>query len=352
MSVQPAQPLYHAHPPGQQNQIHSNGVHSSSPHPYSAQAPNGHTRFDDMNPYQQHPQQQQQQQQQYAAGYGAPPQQPQRQYSNNHLPPMYGSSQRPMAANYPSYPTGQGYHPQMPPPPLYGSAPPVAQPMLAPAVSAQPQDRLLEQSRTDQSGRYQYALQVEQQPLRARMCGFGDKDRRPITPPPCVRLIITDVQTGKPAQLEQSDGMFFVLQVDLWSEDASKEVNIVRSSSSSPAVSISTATTTSYPPPPERHPQLQQYATPEGNKFFYDPMPSIDGRSQIPHTPYMAGMAPPIPPPGYTTQPSASNNSTMFTRNLIGSLTVNAAWLKDTSGEYGFWFVLQDLSVRTEGYFR
>jgi hypothetical protein len=63
-----------------------------------------------------------------------------------------------------------------------------------------------------------------QQPVRARMCGFGDKvcpaintigrtskavrgvyslffnfqqDRRPITPPPCIRLIITDVHTGK-----------------------------------------------------------------------------------------------------------------------------------------------------------
>jgi hypothetical protein len=37
-------------------------------------------------------------------------------------------------------------------------------------------------------GDYQYVLTSEQQPVRARMCGFGDKDRRPITPPPCVRL--------------------------------------------------------------------------------------------------------------------------------------------------------------------
>jgi hypothetical protein len=42
-----------------------------------------------------------------------------------------------------------------------------------------------------------YELLVVQQPRRARMCGFGDKDRRPITPPPCVRLVITDVNTGK-----------------------------------------------------------------------------------------------------------------------------------------------------------
>lgn len=57
-------------------------------------------------------------------------------------------------------------------------------------------------------------LDVVQQPKRARMCGFGDKvsfcicvlsvtltdvlrqDRRPITPPPCIRLVITDAVTG------------------------------------------------------------------------------------------------------------------------------------------------------------
>jgi hypothetical protein len=42
----------------------------------------------------------------------------------------------------------------------------------------------------------------------------------------------------------------------------------------------------------------------------------------------------------------------MFTRNLIGSLAVNAFKLNDTEGKPGFWFVLQDLSVRTEGSFR
>ena len=42
----------------------------------------------------------------------------------------------------------------------------------------------------------------------------------------------------------------------------------------------------------------------------------------------------------------------MYTRNLIGSLTVNASVLKDNEGHESFWFVLQDLSVRTEGWFR
>jgi Velvet factor len=59
----------------------------------------------------------------------------------------------------------------------------------------------------------EWALEVPQQPVRARMCGFGDKvcdgcfkinriadilqDRRPITPPPCVKLIVKDPVTGR-----------------------------------------------------------------------------------------------------------------------------------------------------------
>lgn len=46
------------------------------------------------------------------------------------------------------------------------------------------------------------------------------------------------------------------------------------------------------------------------------------------------------------------HQSGMFTRNLIGSLTVNAFQLRDPKGNEGHWFVLQDLSVRTEGSFR
>lgn len=42
----------------------------------------------------------------------------------------------------------------------------------------------------------------------------------------------------------------------------------------------------------------------------------------------------------------------MFTRNLIGSLCVSAFKLTDTHSEMGIWFILQDLSVRTEGFFR
>jgi hypothetical protein len=42
----------------------------------------------------------------------------------------------------------------------------------------------------------------------------------------------------------------------------------------------------------------------------------------------------------------------MFTRNLIGSLATNAQRLADMNDKIGIWFILQDLSVRTEGSFR
>lgn len=42
----------------------------------------------------------------------------------------------------------------------------------------------------------------------------------------------------------------------------------------------------------------------------------------------------------------------MFTRNLIGSLAASAFRLTDPDDRIGIWFVLQDLSVRTEGTFK
>ena len=92
-----------------------------------------------------------------------------------------------------------------------------------------------------------YELKVVQQPVRARMCGFGDKDRRPITPPPCVRLVVYDEKTGKECETSEFDTNFFILTVDLWDDTGYKEVNLVRHSATSP--SISAATSSSYPPP-------------------------------------------------------------------------------------------------------
>ncbi|KAI9863265.1 MAG: hypothetical protein M1824_000465 [Vezdaea acicularis] len=216
-----------------------------------------------------------------------------------------------------------------------------------------------------------YFLDVVQQPVRARMCGFGDKDRRPITPPPCVRLIVRDKATGKEVDINEVDTSFFVLTVDLWSADGNREVNLVRHSATSP--SISAATSSSYPPPPEPSPQsayyqpqqyLNQYGQPIGhhqNGYAPPPPPSQPGYYN--HGPISNGpMAPaaPMQSNGYsyprpmttmTAQPQGQPSG-MFTRNLIGSLSASAFKLTDPDNKIGVWFILQDLSVRTEGSFR
>ncbi|KAF2669652.1 hypothetical protein BT63DRAFT_425332 [Microthyrium microscopicum] len=220
-----------------------------------------------------------------------------------------------------------------------------------------------------------YELFVGQEPVRARMCGFGDKDRRPITPPPCVRLRVTDAETGVEIPPENIDTTFFVLTVDLWSQDASHEANLVRHSSSSPAMSISASTTTSFPPQPERimtflaQPTTYAIAAPHLAGGHYAQVAGAVG-GQVGSVMPINSQGQPLmlvassygSPAAYAANgyaapqqlvqmPMAASHG-QHTRNLIGSLAVSAAKLKDERGEMGIWFVLQDLSVRQEGKFR
>ncbi|KAF9298413.1 hypothetical protein BGZ74_009385 [Mortierella antarctica] len=48
-------------------------------------------------------------------------------------------------------------------------------------VKVAPEDRIPRRTAT---------IKIVQQPLHARMCGFGEKDRRPVDPPPIVQLLI------------------------------------------------------------------------------------------------------------------------------------------------------------------
>ncbi|KAN0067005.1 Velvet factor [Elaphomyces granulatus] len=209
-----------------------------------------------------------------------------------------------------------------------------------------------------------WSLHVVQQPVRARMCGFGDKDRRPITPPPCIRLIVRDAQTEKEIDINEIDTSFYVLTVDLWNADGSSEVNLVRHSASSP--SISTATSSSYPPPPQNmSPTYPPYSNPYP-PVTYPMNPYYGSNQQLYQNPYggspQAAYYPPYYPPSgslphanlspATSQSMSAGPGGMFTRNLIGSLSASAFRLTDPDNKIGVWFILQDLSVRTEGTFR
>ncbi|CAO0792904.1 unnamed protein product [Mucor circinelloides] len=79
----------------------------------------------------------------------------------------------------------------------------------------------------DEREKRTYELVVCQQPLHARMCGFGEKDRRPIDPPPIVQLIVKQQGQDSLVDVQMLQIPFFVLHVTLWSDDRSEERNII-----------------------------------------------------------------------------------------------------------------------------
>ncbi|KAM4059334.1 velvet factor domain-containing protein [Hirsutella rhossiliensis] len=343
-------------------------------------------------------------------------------HSQPHLHPHPHASPPPLSQPPPSHihHSQLQHHNMMPPPPHMQPPPPppppssanASRPDDAPSTSSMSsansqgssQTMLAPFSKVDEATGRKYQLDVVQQPRRARMCGFGDKDRRPITPPPCVRLIITDAATGREIDCNAIDHSMFVLNVDLWNEDGTREVNLVRSSTGSPSISSTTPysyTTLNggdtsmvpytqhilpsnrdaafnspqsvgfvhdyqvqpgYGQAPPSYPSNGTYGPPQQ---FYPQHQAYRQDGAVPPVPSQANMAHftrngvPVAPGFVQDQNSLTRMAMvggqpqgMFTRNLIGSLAASAFRLSDTSDHIGIWFVLQDLSVRTEGAFR
>ncbi|TRM68219.1 velvet factor [Schizophyllum amplum] len=75
-------------------------------------------------------------------------------------------------------------------------------------------------------GRKYYSLDVVQHPVRARMCGFGDKDRRPLAPAAVATMVVRR-DDNTLVDVDDLDCSFFLVTVDLWSEDGRQEMNLV-----------------------------------------------------------------------------------------------------------------------------
>ena len=60
-------------------------------------------------------------------------------------------------------------------------------------------------------------LTVRQQPLAARACGFGERDRRVIDPPPIVQLTLADFDPGSPSDVSELRYPFNVVHCTLLS---------------------------------------------------------------------------------------------------------------------------------------
>ncbi|KAL7309723.1 hypothetical protein PS15m_010570 [Mucor circinelloides] len=144
-----------------------------------------------------------------------------------------------------------------------------------------------------------YRLIMVQNPVRARCCGFGEKDRRPIDPPPVLQLFLERPDGSlQNAHDDDSNISLFVVQCDLYSEDGKEPRGQVYNPSS--------AVPTSASPANDSKPTTGTLLS------FQDPAP---------------------------------------TRSLMGAVVSNAYQLVDHNNEPGIFFIFQDLSVRIEGNF-
>ncbi|KAF9943067.1 hypothetical protein BGZ75_002792 [Mortierella antarctica] len=144
-----------------------------------------------------------------------------------------------------------------------------------------------------------YELQMAQNPIRARMCGFGEKDRRPMDPPPILKLIVRN-EDGTLADVSQMDVNFYMVVADIYSADQSTACTLVANPASTPQAV------------------------------------SIPGAAQTMGESTMSVMS--------LSNPTAS-------RNLTGSIVSSGNLLSNLENEPGIYFVFQDISVRSEGVF-
>ncbi|KAJ1733761.1 hypothetical protein LPJ61_001403 [Coemansia biformis] len=163
-------------------------------------------------------------------------------------------------------------------------------------------------------GRLQkYDLEMAQHPVRARMCGFGEKDRRPLDPPPVVRLRVRN-DRGEFMQCEDVDIWKFVVSATLWAPSSDSDRSIVINPNTLPSAV------------PVYQPPVSAAAAASG---------SAAAAAAATVTSSIMPLSEPVK-----------------VRNLVGTTVSNAYLLKDHNDQLNIFFIFHDLSVRTEGRFR
>lgn len=186
-----------------------------------------------------------------------------------------------------------------------------------------------------------YRLVVVQHPSRARMCGFGDKDRRPLSPTLIVKLVITDEATGEEISPLEVNTSLFLLATDLCHPDdlmlAPRNILVHHHASSLPAH-------------PMQHGGYQQddYAHGADSSYgnFAEGLSDRDNRSSS------GGQAAGSPEMQFGGGSFVQGQAESYTRNLVGAAVASASVLKDEQERWCIFFVFQDISVRTEGVYR
>ncbi|KAL7626383.1 hypothetical protein AAE478_003155 [Parahypoxylon ruwenzoriense] len=68
-----------------------------------------------------------------------------------------------------------------------------------------------------------YRLQVRQQPVAARSCGFGERDRRVIDPPPIVQVFTEDPKASQEETRSPHKFRFSVMHCTIWNETGDQD---------------------------------------------------------------------------------------------------------------------------------
>lgn len=160
------------------------------------------------------------------------------------------------------------------------------------------------------------------------MCGFGDKDRRLLTPPVIVELLILDSQTGMQININEVDTSFFVLNADLWDSRGAHEQNIVMhpvfyNPDSAANYLSSSEDKTSVPESSSR-----RTAASTSSHFCSTSAGSIPSSYSRPAL----------------ENPAKSTGEMAYTRNLIGALAQSGSKLKGMDEQPGIFFIFHDLS--------
>ncbi|KAH6636229.1 velvet factor-domain-containing protein [Chaetomium tenue] len=71
----------------------------------------------------------------------------------------------------------------------------------------------------------EHRITVRQQPSAARSCGFGERDRRVIDPPPIVQLTIHDTTLSKDEVARRLRHQFSVVHCSIWDEKGQKDMS-------------------------------------------------------------------------------------------------------------------------------
>ncbi|POW12563.1 hypothetical protein PSTT_04250 [Puccinia striiformis] len=165
------------------------------------------------------------------------------------------------------------------------------------------------------------------QPVRARMCGFGDKDRRLLTPPVIAELLVYDSRTGTPISTEFTSGTHVV--------HMNSTLLCIRCFAIRVYDQLSSAYDNQVPVP-----------GPSGQTV---PIPGSAGQtSAISSINHLCGPSSGAIPPSYPRpaldSPAKPNGEIAYTRNLIGALAQSASRLQGMDGQPGIFFIFHDLS--------